>query len=127
MGVPSLSVGLGAGLLLGLVPIPLPGGVTLQLGFAGGPLLVALALGAVGRTGRWVWTLPYSANLTLRQFGLLLFLAGVGVNSGFAFASTLRAGEGLDVVLAGAVLTVTLAVATLVVGHRLLRVPMAVV
>ncbi len=124
--VPSLAVGLGVGLLLGLVPIPLPGGVTLELGFAGGPLLVALALGAIGRTGSWVWTLPYSANLTLRQFGLLLFLAGVGTGSGYAFAQTLGAGEGWGVVLAGAALTLALATTTLAVGHKLLRVPMPV-
>ena len=123
--VPSLAVGLGAGLLLGLLPIPLPGGVTLELGFAGGPLLVALALGAAGRTGPLVWTLPYSANLTLRQFGLLLFLAGVGVNAGYAFAATLRAGEGLDLIAGGAVLTATLALTTLTVGHKLLRLPMS--
>lgn len=122
--VPSLSIGLGAGLLLGLLPIPLPGGVTLELGFAGGPLLVALALGAIGRTRGLVWTLPYSANLTLRQFGLLLFLAGVGVNAGYAFASTLRAGEGLGLVAGGALLTATLALTTLAVGHKLLRLPM---
>jgi putative transport protein len=124
--VRSLAIGLGAGLLLGLVPVPLPGGVVLRLGFAGGPLLAALALGAIGRSGPLVWTLPYSANLTLRQFGLLLFLAGVGTGSGFAFASTLRAGAGLDVVLGGLALTVTLAATTLFVGHRLLRLPMNV-
>jgi putative transport protein len=124
--VPSLAVGLSAGLLLGLVPLPLPGGVTLELGFAGGPLLVALALGAIGRTGRFVWTLPYSANLTLRQFGLLLFLAGVGTGSGYAFAQTLGAGEGWGVVLGAAALTLALATTTLTVGHKLLRVPMPV-
>jgi len=124
--VRSLALGLGLGLLIGLVPLPLPGGAVLRLGFAGGPLLVALALGAVGRSGPLVWTLPYSANLTLRQFGLLLFLAGVGTGSGFAFASTLRAGAGLDVVLGGLLLTVTLAATTLFVGHRLLRLPMNV-
>ena len=107
----------------GLSEVDVP---TLELGFAGGPLLVALALGALGRTGRWVWTLPYSANLTLRQFGLLLFLAGVGTGSGYAFAQTLRAGDGWGVVLAGAALTLALAAATLTVGHKLLRVPMPV-
>jgi len=124
--IPSLALGLGAGLLLGLLPIPLPGGVTLQLGFAGGPLLVALALGALGRSGPIVWVLPYSANLTLRQFGLLLFLAGVGTGSGYAFATTLRAGAGLDVVVGGALLTTALAAATLAVGHRGLGIPMNV-
>jgi len=124
--VRSLALGLGLGLLLGLVPVPLPGGGVLRLGLAGGPLLVALALGAIGRSGPLVWTLPYSANLTLRQLGLLLFLAGVGTGSGFDFAATLRAGAGLDVVLSGLGLTVALSATTLFVGHRLLRLPMNV-
>ncbi len=124
VNIPILATGLCLGLMLGMVPIPLPGGLTLQLGFAGGPLLVALALGAIGHSGPVLWNLPFSANLTLRQFGLLLFLAGVGTNSGYAFASTLRAGEGLDLLLAGALLTFTLALSTLIIGYRLLKLPM---
>ena len=84
----SFGVGLALGLLVGLIPIPLPGGTTLRLGFAGGPLIVALILGYVERTGPIVWTLPYNANLTLRQFGLVLFLAGIGTRSGWAFVTT---------------------------------------
>lgn len=122
--VPTLALGLCAGLLLGALPIPLPGGGSLELGFAGGPLLVALALGAVGRSGRWVWTLPYSANLTLRQIGLLFFLAAVGTRSGYAFFSTLRAGHGLDLLLAGLLITLLLTSLTLLIGHRWLRMPM---
>ncbi|MGL4649646.1 MAG: aspartate:alanine exchanger family transporter, partial [Caldilineaceae bacterium] len=67
----TFGVGMSLGLLLGLVPIPLPGGVTVSLGSAGGPLVVALILGALRRTGPLVWTIPYSANLTLRQLGLI--------------------------------------------------------
>jgi putative transport protein len=62
---------------LGLVPIPLPGGSTFRLGFAGGPLVVGLVLGALGRSGPLVWQLPHGANLMLRQLGLTFFLAGV--------------------------------------------------
>jgi putative transport protein len=58
----TFSLGLTLGLLLGILPIPLPGGVTLKLGFAGGPLIMALILSAVGRTGPIVWNLPYGAN-----------------------------------------------------------------
>lgn len=65
-----------------------------KLGYAGGPLVVGLILGRVGRTGPLFWTLPFSANLTLRQLGLVLFLAGVGTRSGDAFASKLLAGQG---------------------------------
>ncbi|OJT18003.1 transporter [Archangium sp. Cb G35] len=122
----SFSLGLALGLLLGAVPIPLPGGVDLKLGFAGGPLVVALVLGWLGRTGRFVWGLPYSANLTLRQIGLVMFLAGVGTRSGHAFFSTLTQGGGLSLLVAGGVITFTVSLATLVLGHKVLGIPMSV-
>ncbi len=120
----SFSLGIALGLLLGLVPVPLPGGVTLKLGFAGGPLVVALILGSFARTGPLVWTLPYSANLTLRQLGLVLFLAGVGTRAGYPFASTFTKGGGIYLLLAGAVITCTVALVTLWIGHKLLKIPM---
>jgi len=118
-------LGIALGLALGLVPWPLPGGLAFRLGFAGGPLVVALVLSAVRRTGPIVWQPPYSANLTLRQLGLVLFLAGIGTRSGHAFATTLAAGGGLRLFLAGALVTCASALATLVVGSRLLRIPMS--
>lgn len=121
----ALGLGLVLGLLLGLVPLPLPGGVTFQLGLAGGPLVVPLVLGTLGRTGRVVWQLPYSANLTLRQLGLVLFLAGVGTRSGYAFFDTLVRGEGLELFLAGGAITLTTASLTLLVGHFLFKIPMS--
>jgi putative transport protein len=120
----TFSLGIALGLLLGLVPIPLPGGLTLKLGLAGGPLIVALILGAVGRTGRLVWNLPYSANLILRQLGLILFLAGVGTRSGYAFISTLVQGDGLIIFLVGLLVTILAGVVILWVGYRLLKIPM---
>jgi putative transport protein len=69
----TFAVGLAAGLALGMVPIPLPGGIHFRLGFAGGPLVMALILGKVTRVGRFVWSFPYGASLTIRQLGLLLF------------------------------------------------------
>ncbi len=120
----TFSLGLGLGLALGMVPIPLPGGVTLKLGIAGGPLLVALLLGAIGRTGPMVWELPYSANLTLRQIGLVLFLAGVGTRSGYAFFSTLSQGSGLPIFLAGALITFVTTVLVLWVGYRRMHIPL---
>ncbi|WRP17617.1 aspartate:alanine exchanger family transporter [Carboxydochorda subterranea] len=124
--LPSVSLGIGLGLLLGLIPVPLPAGATLRLGFAGGPLVAALVLGTLGRTGPIVWIQPHNANLTLRQMGLALFLAGIGTRSGYALLSTLeQAGPGVLVtavaVAAGA------ALGTLVVAYRLLRIPMPVV
>ena len=119
----TFSLGLMAGLLVGLVPVPLPGGLTFRLGLAGGPLLVGLVLGKLGRTGPLVWHLPYSGNLVLRQFGLVLFFAGVGTRSGHTFLTTVTETGGLGLVAAGAVVTFATAAATLWVGHRFLRVP----
>jgi putative transport protein len=122
----TLSIGLALGLLIGLIPIPLPGGVRLSLGYAGGPLLVGLLLGTYERTGPLVWTLPYSANLTLRQIGLILFLAGIGTRAGSSFLATFTQGDGLELLLVGALTTCTIVLVTLWVGFKLLRIPMSI-
>jgi putative transport protein len=121
----SLNLGIAMGLLLGLIPIPLPGGITFQLGLAGGPLIVALILGKLGRTGPLVWQLPYSINLSLRQIGLVLFFAAVGARSGYAFFNTLIQGGGLTLFLAGAAITCVTALVTLWIGYKVLGIPMS--
>jgi putative transport protein len=123
----AFSVGPALGLLLGLVPIPLPGGVDLRLGIAGGPLIVALVLGYLQRTGPVVWVLPYSANLTLRQIGLVVFLAAIGTRAGWEFRTLLTTGGGLTVVAAGAILTCFTALLTVWVGYRVMKMPFALV
>jgi putative transport protein len=120
----TFSLGVALGLLLGMIPIPVPGGAPLRLGLAGGPLIVALVLGALGRTGPLVWTLPLGANLTLRQIGLVLFLAGIGIRAGYAFVSTVTEGSGLLVLAVGAGITCLTALLILFVGYRLLKIPM---
>jgi putative transport protein len=122
----TLMLGMAAGLLLGMVPIPLPGGLVVRLGLAGGPLIVALTLGALERTGPLVWNIPFSANLTLRQLGLILFLAGIGTRSGWVFVSTLAAGGGGGIFVAGALVTCSTALITLWTGHRVFGIPMSV-
>ncbi|MBM3744272.1 MAG: transporter [Acidobacteria bacterium] len=116
----SVALGMVLGVLVGMMPIPLPGGSTVRLGLAGGPLLVALVLGKLERTGRITWVIPVSANLTLRQIGLLLFLAGVGTRAGYAFVQTLGA-NGIQMLLAGAAITFAVTLVTLLAGHRLLK------
>ena len=96
-----------------MLPVPLPGGGHFRLGIAGGPLLVALVLSKVDRSGPLLWNLPYSANLTLRQLGLVLFLAGVGTRAGDAFLSTLLSRGGVLLLASGAVVTCTTALLTL--------------
>jgi putative transport protein len=112
----SLAVGLALGLAIGLIAVPLPGGIKLSLGAAAGPLLVGMVLGRLERTGPIVWGLPNSANLTIRQIGLLLFLAATGLASGQAFASQAFSVLGLRIVVAGVILVIiTNIVMTLVV------------
>jgi putative transport protein len=126
LDVLTFGLGIVLGLALGELPIPLPMGLSFRLGIAGGPLVVGLLLGKVGRTGPLVWTLPYAASVTLRQLGLVLFLAGVGLRSGHAFVETLAQGGGLSMLAAGAAVTFLTALVALVVAHRVLRLPFSV-
>jgi putative transport protein len=84
----SVGLGMSLGVLLGLVRFPVPGLGSFSLGLAGGPLLVALVLGRLGRSGSLSWHMPLAANLTLRSFGLTLFLAAVGLGAGAPFVQT---------------------------------------
>ena len=99
----SLGLGLSMGFLLGLVTVPL-GSVSLSLGVAAGPLVVGIILGWKERTGPIVWSLPTGASTTLRQFGLLLFLACVGLSSGPALATAIRQPIGLRLIVLGVLL-----------------------
>lgn len=85
----SLSAGLTLGILVGLIPIGLPGGTPVSLGLAGGPLLVALVLGHFGRVGRIVGHIPRPTRLLLQELGLVFFLANAGVRGGGSLASTI--------------------------------------
>lgn len=123
LDVLSISVGIALGLLLGAVNVPLPGGGSFALGFAGGPLIVGLILGAVGRTGPIVWQLPHSANLTLRQLGTVLFLAGIGVNAGDAFGDTILSRDALGVVAAAVVVATTASLVIVLIGTLVLHLP----
>jgi putative transport protein len=118
----SLGIGMVLGVLLGIMPIPLPGIGTMKLGIAGGSLIVALILGKLGRTGKLTWTMPLSANLTLRNFGLSIFLAQVGMSSGGPFIQVINE-MGLILVLAGAAILLALAITPLLVGHYIMKIP----
>ena len=120
----SISLGIVIGVFVGMLPIPLPNGSSFKLGFAGGPLIVSLILGRLQRTGSVTWTMPFSANLVLRQIGLVFFLAGIGVKAGQGFGSTFQS-EGLIVILAGAMLTTVISFLTLTIGYKYLHLPMA--
>jgi putative transport protein len=95
------ALGVAAGLLLGIVDVPLPGGSELELGAGGGPLVVGLCLGAFSRIGPITWQIPRAANLVLRQLGILMFLACAGLGSGATFADAIGTRAGLELFAAG--------------------------
>lgn len=100
-------IGIGLGVLVGSVPLFIPGfPVALRLGLAGGPLVVALILGRIGGIGKLYWFMPPSANLALRELGIVLFLSVVGLKSGGNFFDTLLYGEGIWWVAYGACITI---------------------
>ncbi len=99
-------IGIILGVILGSIPFHVPGvPAPVKLGLAGGPLLVSILLSRYGRVGPVVWYLPMSANLVLREVGITLFLACVGLKSGGRFVETLVAGDGLFWMGLGALIT----------------------
>ena len=100
-------IGIALGIALGTMPIMLPGlPHPIRLGLAGGPLIVALILGRIGRIGRQVWRMPVNTNLAFREFGIALFFAAVGLGAGAKFFSTVFTATGLQWLLAGACVTI---------------------
>lgn len=99
-------IGIGLGVLLGSIPLHIPGiPVALKLGLAGGPLVVSLILARIGSIGKLYWFMPPSANLALREIGIVLFLAVVGLKAGGDFFSTLLSKEGIAWILYGVLIT----------------------
>ena len=119
----SFGLGMGLGILLGSMEMALPGGILFSLGFAGGPLVAGLLLSFLRRTGPIVWTLPYSANLTLRQIGLMLMLAAIGINSGATFLATMLSPIGPLMLLSGALISILGGIAMLLIGYKILKIP----
>jgi len=117
----ALGLGIALGAAVGLIPLPIPGVGMVTLGLAGGPLVVALVLGCLGRTGPVCWHLPAPANQVLRNFGLALFLARVGIDSGTPFVEQVRH-SGFAFVFAGMIVVLTVVLVVLVVGYFFLKI-----
>ncbi|GAB2501092.1 Aspartate/alanine antiporter [Corynebacterium atrinae] len=115
------ALGLLFGLLLGSIPIPLPGDSVLTLGFGGGPIVAGLILGAVHRTGPITWTMPYHASNTVSTLGLALFLAGVGTTAGAGFKKALTDPASLNYMAAGFAITLVSALLCAVICMVVLR------
>ena len=102
-----LFAGIGIGILLGTCPIAIPGlPQPLRFGLAGGPLIIAILVGRVGRIGRLVWHMPRNANLAFRELGIAMFFAGVGLLAGPTFFRAACSLTGLMWLLAGGLTTV---------------------
>jgi putative transport protein len=100
-------IGIAAGVLLGSIPISIPGlSAPVKLGLAGGPLIMAIVLSYVQHIGPLNWYLPPAGNLMLRELGIVLFLACVGLKAGGKFFETLVNGNGMYIVLFSFLITV---------------------
>jgi len=99
-------IGIILGVIVGSIPFNFPGvPAPVKLGLAGGPLLVAIIMSRIGRIGPVIWYLPQSANLVMREIGITLFLACVGLKSGGNFFHTLIVGDGLYWMLLASLIT----------------------
>jgi putative transport protein len=113
-----LFLGIFLGVIVGMIPIALPGlPAPLRLGLAGGPLIVALVLGRIGTIGKLVFYVPNNATMALREIGIVLFLACVGLKSGSQFFEYLLGGQGLEFVALGAFLTFVPVIVTTIVAR----------
>jgi putative transport protein len=121
LGFISIGVGAALGLIAGVIPVPIPGVGKLTLGLAA-LLLVALCLGRLRRFGPFVWTMPLTANLVLRNFGLTIFLAQVGMASGPKFFATVGT-TGASFLLYGVVILLALVIVTAVCCLWIFRLP----
>lgn len=101
-----LFLGIAVGVLIGMIPIAIPGlPFPVKLGLAGGPLIAAIAFSLLGQLGGLIWYIPHSANLALREMGIILFLASAGISAGETFFSIVFTINGVKWMLAGIIVT----------------------
>ncbi len=103
----TIFVGIFLGILVGSIPLKFPGMPTpVKLGLAGGPLIIAILIGRFGYKMKLITYTTVSANLMLREIGIALFLASVGIDAGDSFLHTIIEGDGLLYVAYGAIITI---------------------
>ncbi|OGV39119.1 MAG: hypothetical protein A2020_13575 [Lentisphaerae bacterium GWF2_45_14] len=115
-------IGIAAGIIIGMVPFYIPGlAAPVKLGIAGGPLLVALVLSRIRKIGPLNWHLSTSANLILREMGITLFLACVGIKCGERFFSTLFSQQGVLWIVSALAITMIPLMLTALAGRYLMK------
>jgi putative transport protein len=118
----SIFLGIALGILIGSLPILVPGmPVPLKLGLAGGPLIVAILIGYLGPRFRLVTYTTYSANLMVRELGISLFLASVGLAAGDQFVAALSDGDGLLYAFCGIFITMIPLLVVGIIGRKVYK------
>ena len=118
----TFGIGIALGLVVGAIEFNFGPNISFTLGYAGGPLIVSLILGAIRRTGPVIWTMPYSANTAMQQLGLILLLAGIGVSSGHSFTESISSNAAW-IFLASIVISMVTATMTLLIGYKFMKMP----
>lgn len=118
----ALGLGMAAGIALGAIPLPLPGGGTFTLGMALGALIVGLIMGRLGRVGPFVTSLPFTATAVISELGLLLFLAQAGVRAGGMILEAFASGQWLAMLGLGAAITMTVGISTYLFQRKVMKV-----
>ena len=105
--IATIFIGIMVGIIFGSLPFAIPGmPVPLKLGIAGGPLIIAILIGRFGYHFKLVTYTTTSANMMLREIGLVLFLASVGIKAGAGFWETVAQGDGIKYVYTGFLITI---------------------
>ena len=113
--------GIAIGVGLGAVAIPMPNGVALMLGNAGGPMIAGLILGKLQRTGKIVWTLPHAASSAMSELGLLLFLMYAGAKAGAALFTSLDGTPWVTMIGIGLAVTAVSALIQILLGKYVFK------
>lgn len=105
-----LGLGMAFGMLIGMIPIPLPGGGDFEIGAAAGVLIVGLIFGKLGRIGPVVTTIPFTACQVMIELGLIIFLAQAGSVAGSQIMEAFRGGTWLSILALGVIVTLIMAI-----------------
>lgn len=116
-------LGIFVGVVVGMIPLSIPGvPFPVKLGLAGGPLIAAIVFSLLGKVGKFVWHIPFSANLALRELGIIMFLASAGLSAGKTFFAVALTSQGLLWMLAGLVVTMVPLLVVGVIGRLVFKV-----
>lgn len=115
----ALGIGMSLGILIGELPIPVPGGSTFAIGSAAGTLIMGLIFGRIGRVGPIITALPHTTCMVLSEFGLLVFLAQAGTNAGGQIAKAFVDGQWIKILGLGIILTTLMALGLYVIMRYL--------